>query len=64
MFFYTYDETVHEYDFTGEQVERTILDPSIKKNNDKANGCFLGDIRVNLNSFSNGCLTFWTVLRK
>lgn len=46
IFFYTYDETVHEYDFSGEQAERTILDPTIKKNSDKINASFLGDIRV------------------
>ena len=29
LFFYTYDETVHEYDFSGEEVKCTILDNSI-----------------------------------
>lgn len=30
IYFYTYDDTLHEYDFSGEEAERTILDPSLK----------------------------------
>lgn len=46
IYFYTYDETVHEYDFSGSQVERTILDPSLKNAHAKIQDRFLEEIRV------------------
>lgn len=46
VYFYTYDEAIHEYDFTGQEAERTILDPSIKGNYSRGSENYLADIRV------------------
>lgn len=29
IYFFTYDDVLHEYDFTGEEVKCTIFDPTI-----------------------------------
>lgn len=42
IYFYTYDEVIHEYDFSGQEVERTILDPTIKNAGARTQDCYLG----------------------
>lgn len=42
IYFYTFDETVHQYDFSGAEVERTILDPTLKENPTRTGDCFIG----------------------
>lgn len=46
IYFFTYDEVVHEYDFSGDEVKCTILDPSIKNSQQVRPDNFLGNIRV------------------
>ncbi len=29
IYFYTYDDTIHEYDFSGDDTKCVIMDPSI-----------------------------------
>ena len=45
IYFYTYDDTVHEYDFSGDEAERTVIDFSLKPET-KSPDNFLGAIRV------------------
>jgi hypothetical protein len=42
IYFYTFDETIHEYDFSGDEVERTILDPTLKLGASRLPDCFIG----------------------
>ncbi len=42
IYFYTFDDTVHEYSFAGEEAERTILDPSIKFDGARPSESYLG----------------------
>ena len=30
IYFYTFDDTVHEYDFSGDEAERSVLDFTLK----------------------------------
>lgn len=46
IYFYTFDDTVHEYNFSGEEAERTVLDPSIKSEGARPSEYYLVDIRV------------------
>lgn len=41
IYFYTFDDALHEYDFSGEEAERTILDSSLKGET-KPQDCYLG----------------------
>jgi hypothetical protein len=45
IYFYTYDDTVHEYDFSGEEADRTVIDFSLKAETRPADN-LLGSIRV------------------
>lgn len=45
IYFYTFDEALHQYDFAGDEAERTILDPSLKAES-RSPDSYLGDIRV------------------
>jgi hypothetical protein len=47
IYFYTYDDTVHEYDFTGDEPERTVVDFSLKPET-RAPDNFLGQVRVSI----------------
>lgn len=47
IYFYTYDDTLHQYDFGGDEAERTILDPSLKADS-RSPDAYLGEIRVNV----------------
>jgi len=44
--FFTYDDTIHEYDFSAGEVERTVFDPSVKNLNPKNADSPLKEIRV------------------
>jgi hypothetical protein len=46
IYFYTFDDTLHEYTFSGEEAERTVLDPSIKSEGARPADNYLGEIRV------------------
>jgi hypothetical protein len=66
IYFYTYDEAIHEYDFSGEEVERTILDPTIKQYS-RSNDNFLVDIRVYIKTSRINywpCWIRWRMWRK
>ena len=45
IYFYTYDDSLHEYDFQGEEPERTVLDFSLKPTS-RPPDYFLNNIRV------------------
>lgn len=47
IYFYTFDDTVHEYDFTGEEAERTVVDFSLKPESRSPDN-FLGQVRDKL----------------
>lgn len=46
IYFFTYDEVVQEYDFSGEEVRCTVIDPSIKEFSPKSIDNSLQNIRV------------------
>lgn len=47
IYFFTYDEFVHEYDFSGSEVKCTVFDPSISNLGARSsNENFLHNIRV------------------
>ena len=46
IYFFTYDDTVHEYDFSGAEVKCTVFDPTIKKNDKAPSDNYLATIRV------------------
>ena len=45
IYFYTYDQIIQEYDFTGEEIKCTIMDKTIAKCNN-IEPHFLRDVRV------------------
>lgn len=47
IYFYTFDDTVHEYDFAGQEAERTVVDFSLKPETRPSDN-FLGQIRDKL----------------
>ena len=46
IYFYTYDEVLQEYDFSGEEIKCTIIDKSIEQPFSGIQTNLLGDIRV------------------
>lgn len=36
IYFFTYDEVVHEYDFSGDEVKCTVFDQTIKNSSNKS----------------------------
>jgi hypothetical protein len=65
IYFFTYDEIVQEYDFSGDEVKCTILDPSIGNSLGKRSENFLQNIRVNFNyKIRKDYLIYWTVCRR
>ena len=34
IYFYTFDEVLHQYDFSGLETKRVIMDPTISKSNE------------------------------
>ena len=63
IYFYTYDDTVHEYDFSGDEAERTVIDFSLKPET-KSPDNFLGNIKVKMVLFRPNCSIYWILWRR
>ena len=63
IYFYTYDDTVHEYDFSGDEAERTVIDFSLKPET-KSPDNFLGNIKVKMVLFRPNSSIYWTLWNK
>jgi hypothetical protein len=62
IYFYTFDESLHQYDFAGDEAERTILDPSLKAET-RPPESYLGEIRVRHQLCRRNFGLFWIVLK-
>lgn len=58
--FLTFDETLHYYDFSGEEVKCTIIDQSIpgEMNANKFEPAYLKDVRVPISIFRINCSSY------
>ena len=56
--FYTYDEVLQEYDFSGEEIKCTVIDQSIDQLFSGVQINLLGEIRVFYNLFSKNYFSF------